>query len=248
MPLSVASEYDCFFVGKTIVSSSFDFAHVGAVMNKTSRKFKNIGLYCQLMESIGKEFFLAFMPLFFAIDALGILPLFLSITSDSRNADIKKILRDAIFAAFIVSVVFLLTGKLLFRSFGITADDFRIGGGLVLLLIAILNLLFSSEGQGRSSSNEMGVVPIGIPLIIGPAALTTIIMSVDRHGLVITLLSLVINLLLTWLIFSNSKYIVRVMGKGGTRAFGKVASLFLAAIAVMMIRVGITNTIMGGLK
>jgi len=118
----------------------------------------------------------------------------------------------------------------------------------VLLLIAILNLLFSSEGQGRSSSNEMGVVPIGIPLIIGPAALTTIIMSVDRHGLVITLLSLVINLLLTWLIFSNSKYIVRVMGKGGTRAFGKVASLFLAAIAVMMIRVGITNTIMGGLK
>lgn len=196
------------------------------------------------ISSVGKEFFLAFMPLFFAIDALGILPLFLSITGEARQTDVKKILREAIFAAFIVSVVFLFAGKLLFHSFGITADDFRIGGGLVLLLVAILDLLFSNEGQRRNPGNEMGVVPIGIPLIIGPAALTTIIMSVDRHGIPITLLSLTINLLITWIIFGNSKYLVRIIGKGGTRAFGKVASLFLAAIAIMMIRVGITNTIM----
>lgn len=197
------------------------------------------------ISSIAKEFFLAFMPLFFAIDALGILPLFLSITGDALQADVKKILREAIFTAFAVSVVFLFAGKLLFHAFGITADDFRIGGGLVLLLVAILDLLFSNEGQRRSPGNEMGVVPIGIPLIIGPAALTTIIISVDRHGIPITLMSLTINLLLTWIIFANSKYLSRILGRGGTRAFGKVASLFLAAIAIMMIRVGVTNTIMG---
>jgi multiple antibiotic resistance protein len=78
-------------------------------------------------------------------------------------------------------------------------------------------------------------------LIMGPGALTTIIMVTDIHGYLLTTASIVLNLAIVWFLFTQSKWIVRVIGDGGTRAFAKVASLFLAAIAVMMIRVGILN-------
>jgi multiple antibiotic resistance protein len=85
------------------------------------------------------------------------------------------------------------------------------------------------------------VVPIGIPLIMGPAALTTILILVDSYGTIWTVTSIIINLIIVWIVFRNADQVSKILGKGGSRAFAKVASLFLAAIAVMMIRVGITE-------
>ncbi len=82
---------------------------------------------------------------------------------------------------------------------------------------------------------------------MGPAVLTTTMMSADKHGYFVTLMSLIVNLVIVWMIFANSKYLLRVIGKGGAKAFGKVAAMFLAAIAVMMIRVGISNIVEGRL-
>lgn len=193
-----------------------------------------------------KELALSFVPLFFAIDAVGIVPLYLSITGDLHAEQSKALLRDAVLAAFIVSAVFMFSGKLIFQMMGITADDFRIGGGIILLLIAIMDLLFSNRNE-RRNPGDIGVVPIGIPLIVGPAVLTTTMMSADKHGYFVTLMSLIVNLAIVWMIFANSKYLLRVIGKGGAKAFGKVAAMFLAAIAVMMIRVGISNIVEGRL-
>ena len=193
-----------------------------------------------------KELALSFVPLFFAIDAVGIVPLYLSITGDLHAEQSRALLRDAILAAFIVSAVFMFSGKLIFQMMGITADDFRIGGGIILLLIAIMDLLFSNRNE-RRNPGDIGVVPIGIPLIVGPAVLTTTMMSADKHGYFVTLMSLIVNLVIVWMIFANSKYLLRVIGKGGAKAFGKVAAMFLAAIAVMMIRVGISNIVEGRL-
>ncbi len=94
-----------------------------------------------------KELALSFVPLFFAIDAVGIVPLYLSITGDLHAEQSRALLRDAILAAFIVSAVFMFSGKLIFQMMGITADDFRIGGGIILLLIAIMDLLFSNRNE-----------------------------------------------------------------------------------------------------
>ncbi len=198
------------------------------------------------MSNFAHELFLSFTPLFFAMDAVGIMPLYLAITTDIPRTEVRRLLRDAILAAFIVSVVIMLTGKFIFKMLGITADDFRIGGGIVLLLIAIMDLLFSNSNE-RRKPGDVGVVPIGIPLIVGPGVMTTTMMSVDKHGYFVTLVSLIINLIIVVIIFGNSKYVVRVIGQSGAKAFGKVASLFLAAIAVMMIRVGISNFLEGKL-
>lgn len=190
------------------------------------------------------ELFLSFMPLFFAIDAIGIMPMYLAITTDLRQQESSRLLRDAVIAAFIVSVVVMIAGKFIFRMLGITDDDFRIGGGVVLMLIAIMDLLFSNQKE-RRDPGDVGIVPLGIPLIVGPAVMTTTMMSVDKHGYTVTLVSLIINLIIVWAIFRNSKWVLRLIGPSGARAFGKVAALFLAAIGVMMIRVGISNFIMG---
>lgn len=189
---------------------------------------------------------LSIIPLFVAVDPLGILPLFLSLTDGMPEKSRQRLVSQATLTALALSVLFLAAGKAVFSFLGITEDDFRIGGGVVLLVLAVTDLLFSDSQQERRAPNEtVGIVPIGIPLIMGPAALTTILILLDQYGYVITLISLGINLGLVWLVFRQARWVTRVLGDAGSRAFAKVASLFLAGIAVMMIRVGIVNLVRG---
>jgi multiple antibiotic resistance protein len=190
-------------------------------------------------------FFLSFIPLFVAIDVLGTVPLFVSLTDTMDAKEKSKLITDATLTALAVSVVFLIGGKMIFNYLGITENDFRVGGGIVLLVLAVNDLLFASDDRRRPQT-LIGVVPLGIPLIIGPAALTTVLIIVDNYGYFAAVISLTVNLLLVWLVFRNSSQLTRMMGEAGSKAFSKVASLFMAAIAIMMIRVGMTAMI--GLK
>ncbi len=183
-------------------------------------------------------FLLAFIPLFVAIDVFGVLPLFVALTDGMEHRQKRKLTWEATLTAFVISLVFLVAGKLLFSFLGITESDFRVGGGIVLLVLAVYDLLFSKE-QKRDIKDSVGVVPIGIPLIMGPAALTTIIILVDAYGYLWTVASLVANMLIVLVVFIQAGAIARVMGNAGSRAVAKVAALFLAGIAVMMIRSGI---------
>ncbi len=183
---------------------------------------------------------MAFIPLFVAIDILGALPIFISLTYGMNAKAKRRLVIEATLTAGAVALVFLASGKLIFSFLGITENDFRIGGGIVLLVLSVYELLFAKDAQ-RDPGMSVGVVPIGIPLIMGPAALTSIIIVVDNYGYWISMASLFLNLFIVWLVFHYSEFMMKVMGVAGSRAFGKVASLFMAAIAVMMIRVGVQN-------
>jgi multiple antibiotic resistance protein len=189
-----------------------------------------------------ESFFLAFIPLFVAIDIIGTVPIFLGFTSDLSEKEKRRLIIDAVAAAFMIAVLFLVGGKLILSFLGITIDDFRIAGGIILLILAINDIMFSSE-ERRKPGSKIGIVPLGIPLIIGPAALATIMILIDSFGFVSTLISMTSNFIIVWLVLTFSGSVIKIMGEGGTRAFAKIASLFLAAIAVMMIRTGITNVI-----
>ncbi|MBN8554980.1 MAG: MarC family protein [Deltaproteobacteria bacterium] len=188
------------------------------------------------------DFTLSFLPLFVAIDVIGILPVFLGYTQELNPQEKKTLITHATWTALAISLVFLFAGKIIFSILGIDENDFRIAGGLILLITAIHDMSASSQ-QPRKPSTFVGVVPIGIPLIMGPAALTTILISVDSYGLPITVCTLLANLLIVWILFQKSTWITKIVGEAGARAFGKVMALFLAAIAIMMIRVGVTGTI-----
>ncbi|HAS16825.1 MAG TPA: MarC family protein [Nitrospiraceae bacterium] len=141
-----------------------------------------------------------------------------------------------------ITVIFLFVGKGIFMILGITISDFQIAGGLILLVIAITDIIFSHQ-MSRKPHPSVGTVPIGTPLIAGPASLTTLIMLNDIFGISMTIFSLVVNLIIVWIIFSFSNRILSFLGEGGARATSKVVSLFLAAIAVMIIRRGIEGTL-----
>jgi len=183
------------------------------------------------------NFLLAFIPLFIAIDVVGILPIFMSLVDGIEKPQKTKIINQSVITALSVSIGFLALGKFVFSVLGIEIYDFKMAGGLLLLVFAINDLLFSEKGK-RTITPTMGVVPLGIPLVVGPAVLTSIIVTVDTYGYIPTVTSLVVNLIIVWVVFLKSNFIYRLMGEGGSKAFAKVASLLLAAIAVMMIRRG----------
>lgn len=183
------------------------------------------------------DFLLAFIPLFIAIDVVGILPIFMSLVDGIEKPQKTKIINQSVITALSVSIGFLAIGKFVFSVLGIEIYDFKMAGGLLLLVFAINDLLFSEKGK-RTVTQSMGVVPLGIPLVVGPAVLTSIIVTVDTYGYIPTITSLAVNLVIVWIVFLKSNFIYRLMGEGGSKAFAKVASLLLAAIAVMMIRRG----------
>jgi len=194
------------------------------------------------MEYNFKMFLLSFIPLFVAIDVLGVVPLFISITHEMKSYAKQKLVTQATLTALIVAIIFLFGGKMVFNYIGITEDDFRVGGGTVLLVLAVYELLFATE-RVRTPDPSIGVVPIGIPLIIGPAALTTLLIIVDAYGYIPAVVSLLINLAIVWLVFRNADHLNKIIGKAGLKAFSKVAALFMAAIAIMMIRLGLMGMI-----
>lgn len=121
------------------------------------------------------DFFYCFLPLFVAIDVIGVLPIFLSLTSGLETHRRRTLVLEASFTALAVSILFILAGKSRLNFPGITLSDFRIGGGVILLVLSVNDLIFVHEQQRRDPGGSIGVVPIGIPLIMGPAALTTIL-------------------------------------------------------------------------
>lgn len=171
-------------------------------------------------------FLLSFIPLFVAIDIIGTAPLFLGYTQDLSDPIRKKLVIEALLTAFVVANVFLVGGKLILGFLGITIDDFRIAGGIVLLIISISDIMTSSE-QRRNPGKDIGIVPLGIPLIMGPAALTTILILVDNFGYIPTILSMVLNFIIAGLVLFNAQWLIKVIGKGGSRAFAKLLHCFL---------------------
>jgi len=110
------------------------------------------------------------------------------------------------------------------------------------LILSINDIISSSESR-RNPHTNIGIVPLGIPLIMGPAALATIMILTDKNGYLPTIAALLVNFIIIITILINAKWVAKVIGEGGSKAFAKIASLFLAAYAVMMIREGISEVI-----
>jgi len=141
-----------------------------------------------------------------------------------------------------VAFVFILVGKSLFSLLGITIGDFMVAGGLVLFCIAIIDLVVPGKRR-RMPTEELGVVPLGTPLIVGPAVLTTCLIIIDQYGIMPTIMSVVLNVLFAAVLFIFSDNVIKIIGKSGATALSKVMALLLAAIAIMMVRKGIVNLI-----
>jgi multiple antibiotic resistance protein len=184
-----------------------------------------------------QKFFLAFIPIFVAIDPIGLVAMFMGLAGNASPEQRKRQGFLGIITALCVAVGFIYLGEIIFNALGITDADFKVAGGLILFGLASRELLGLGTAD-REASNDFGIVPLGMPLIAGPALLTALLVLVDSVGLVFTLLSLVINLALVAIAFWNAEWFVRWMGKQGLRGVSKIIALLLAAIGVSLIRRG----------
>ena len=193
-----------------------------------------------------EPFILSFIPIFVAVDSIGNIPIFLSLVENISKKQRRIIVNESVSTATIVALLFMLIGKWLFRILGITIPDFQIAGGALLFVIAVRLLLPGTRKLVLSEGKEkdIGVFPLGTPLITGPAVLTTTLMMLDSHGIIATFFSLIVNMGIVWLTLTYADRIIKLFGDGGTRAFSKIMYILLAAISVMMMRRGIMG-IMG---
>lgn len=188
-----------------------------------------------------EPYILSFIPIFVAVDAIGNIPLFISLVEGASKKQKQKAIIDSVTTATVMAVVFMFVGKWVLRLLGITISDFQIAGGLLLFVIAVRLLMpgaakhILSDGHGR----DVGVFPLGTPLITGPAVLTITLMMLESWGIVATFVSLALNMLIVWITLVQAERIMHFIGANGTRAISKIMYILLAAIAVMMIRRGI---------
>ena len=195
------------------------------------------GPFAKTFSGMIHKFFVAFIPIFVAIDPIGLVAMFMGLAGNASREHRQREGFIGIFTALCVSVGFVFLGKIIFTALGITVADFQVAGGLILLGLAGRELLNISPAD-REATNDFGVVPLGMPLIAGPALLTALLILVDTVGLVFTLFSLVVNLALVAVAFWNAGLVARWMGRQGLRGVSKIVALLLAAIAVSLIRRG----------
>jgi multiple antibiotic resistance protein len=183
-------------------------------------------------------FTLAFVPLFIAIDAVGLPPIIISLSEGMTVRERKKMVHIAILTALLVGLIFLFLGQIVLTLMGITVGAFAIAGGIILLVQSIRNMT-SGRMMDAVKEEMVAVVPIGTPLLAGPATITTLLLLTSQVPLAVVLEAFVANVLIAWAICLGSYRILKVMGQGGVRAVSRVFSLLLASIAVTMILKGL---------
>jgi len=194
-----------------------------------------------VMPALGEKFIQAFIPLFVAIDPIGLAAVFLGLGQGVLPAVRRKIATQAAVTGGVVALLFLFLGQTIFAALGIGVTDFQIAGGLILFILAARDLMHSAAAEPEKLADDFGVVPLGMPLIAGPASITTLILLSQTLGTAVTLAALAVNLVIVVLAFVFSARIESWIGSTGIRAISKIISLLLAAIAVNMVRQGLVK-------
>ena len=187
---------------------------------------------------------LALSSIFFLVDPFAALPTFLAVTTGADAQRRRKMAWKASVTAFVVLSAFAVVGQYIFKMFGITLPAFEIAGGIILLLIG-LDMLAAKRSPTQESSEEAadaahkedaGIVPLGIPMLAGPGAITSVMVLVGqadtRLKMVAILASIAITAAICYLVLGNSDRVARAMGETGVRILVRIMGLLLVALAV----------------
>lgn len=189
------------------------------------------------MQEFIERALLAFIPIFVAIDPIGLIAVFMGLAPNASREVRQRQGMIGLVTGFAISIGFIFLGKFIFKALGISVADFQVAGGLILLGLAGRELI-GRDDNPRAGDEEFGVVPLGMPLIAGPALLTALLILVDTVGVGFTIGSLVVTLVLVEVGFRYARRVEAIMGKQGLNGVSKIIALLLAAIAVSLIRRG----------
>ncbi len=186
-----------------------------------------------------QDFLKSFIPLFFALDALGVLPLYARFSVGLTEKQKAHVLRDSIVTALLITLAFIALGNEILHYLNISIHDFQIAGGIVLFIISTKDLIVSRPDDLAGQEDLFAVVPLGVPLLAGPAVLTTSLIVFNTFGFFYVFISVLLNLLIAAVLFRYSLKILRLISRKWIEAMARVFMLLLASIAIMFIRTGL---------
>ena len=182
----------------------------------------------------------AIIALFVIVDPFGNIPIFVGLTENMQAKQKSKVYNTATLVGIILLLVFAVTGQEIFTLFGLSIYSFEIAGGILLLIISIRILVTGSMHENVESPESIGAVPIAMPLLVGPGAITTTIFNLQTFGIITTVISVLVVLTVTWVILRFIDKIYGVLGKTGSLVIARVMALLIAAIAIQYILTGVT--------
>ncbi len=180
------------------------------------------------------------ISLFIIVDPFGNIPIFIGLTEKIGREERKKIFHTATLAGLVLLLAFAIAGKEILNIFGITLQSFMIAGGILLLIIAI-RILIAGGWEEHITPESVGVVPIAVPLLVGPGAITSTILNLQENGILVTVISVMIVFTVVWLILRFIEPIYRMLGRVGSTIIARVMALLIAAIAVQYIINGLQS-------
>jgi multiple antibiotic resistance protein len=195
------------------------------------------GLAADALLSLAK----AVIVLFIIVDPFGNIPIFISLTEGMSEAERRKVFNTATLVGFVLLLVFAFTGQEIFQVFGVSIYSFEVAGGILLLIIAIRILVAGGLREEAESPESVGAVPIAMPLLVGPGAITTTIFNLQAYGVLVTAAAVFIVLFLTWVTLRYISAVYRFLGKTGSLVISRVMALLIAAIAVQYVIVGVSH-------
>lgn len=196
---------------------------------------------------------LALSSIFFLVDPFAALPTFLAVTEGQDSRRRVRTARKASLTAWVVLTLFAFIGQYIFRLFGISLPAFEIAGGIILLLIG-LDMLEAKrsptqetrkEAEAAATKDDAGIVPMGIPMLAGPGAITTVMVLVGQvqnaWQMVAILGAIAITAAISFLVLGGADRVARVLGQTGIRILVRVMGLLLVALAVQYFVNGFTD-------
>lgn len=208
-----------------------------------------------MFSSMGSELYLMF---FAAITLLAILNPFGNLTQFLAMSDglplmlRKKLFRTILYTAFTIVLVFLSSGPLFMNYiFRVSLDDLRVSGGLVLIIMAIKNLLFSTKIATKDFSSyqdmddkeilRQSLILMAFPMLVGPGTLASVIVIAEDGGLDVALGGVMIAFIFMFILFHFAATIEKIVGKLILHVFSRIAQVFIAAMGFKMIIIGLKD-------
>jgi multiple antibiotic resistance protein len=179
--------------------------------------------------------------IFAILNPISVLPTFLSVTDDMEPDERHRIVRNSCIAVLLIALVLAVGGNYILNLFSVGIPGLQVGGGVLLMVIAAEMLGGLPRTKSMESTDEIAVVPIATPLLVGPGTMTTIIVLSATVPILVLIMSILIVTALTFVILRYSEIMVRVLGSNGTRALGRFMTIIIAAFAAQLIYAGVSE-------
>ena len=241
LSIALAVYYDQVVVSKESITYDYLFAKIVSPIHQfidlTYGKFLSSSV---VSDTFTDDLLKSVVSLFIVVNPIGKVPIFIALTQKMEKQNKKLVSKNAIITTAVLLTVFAIAGIQLLSIFGISIFSFMIAGGVLLFIISIEFLTHGEwRHSGSSISGDSGIVPLAFPLLAGPGAITTVIISLQAYGWIVSIISIVFVVLVTYLVLQLQNPISRILGRRGSIITTRVFAIFLAAIAVQYIVEGL---------